>query len=256
MAPLKTIIKKLAGQQVQVISLVAPGREPDNFDPTPKELKKLSNLQLYFSLGLPFEQSIQIRLREISPTLRLVDLRENIGSRLRMNHLHGDKNHEIEDPHFWTNPLHVKSMCEVAHAKLVETFPELKTEFDLNLATITAELRSLDQFIAGKISPHKDREIWVFHAAWGYFAQQYHLNQVAVEAPNKERSPKLIADLVQRARKNKVSTIFSQPQFSQVQPKFFADQIGAKLVLIDPLREDYFENMRAIAGIFSQGFTP
>jgi zinc transport system substrate-binding protein len=251
-APLKTILQKLAGSEVQVISLVATGREPDSFDPTPKDLKSLSALQVYFSLGLPFEQAIQIRLKEISPVLQLTDLRKNISGRLRMSHLHGDESHELEDPHFWTNPLHVVSMCEVAHSKLSAIYPELKSEFDRNLLALTAELQDLNKFITEKLTLHLDREIWVFHAAWGYFAQQYQLRQVAVEAPNKERSPKQLASLVQRARKSKISTIFSQPQFSSAQPKFFADQFGAKLVLIDPLREDYFDNMRAIAEIFSQ----
>ena len=87
----------------------------------------------------------------------------------------------------------------------------------------------------------------VFHPSWGYFARDYDLQQVAVEIEGKSPKPAHLKALIELARREKISVIFAQPQFSRKSAEVIAREIGAQVVLIDPLGEDWLDNMRMVA---------
>ncbi len=87
----------------------------------------------------------------------------------------------------------------------------------------------------------------VFHPSWGYFAKDYDLEQVAVEIEGKEPKPNQMGKLIQQAKAQNIHVIFTQPQFSTKSAKLLASEISGEVVLIDPLAENWFQNMRQVA---------
>ncbi len=87
----------------------------------------------------------------------------------------------------------------------------------------------------------------VCHPSWGYFAGSYGLQQIAIESAGREPGAQTLARLLDGAEKNGVSAIFIQKQFSQAQARSVAEAIGARVVVIDSLAEDYPENLRGVA---------
>jgi zinc transport system substrate-binding protein len=245
-APLQWLLESVAGSRAEVLALVTPGSEPDTFDPSPKDFRRLASAQAYFGLGMRFEQAIQIRLNEINKQMRFVDLRPLAVQSMKIHHSHGADSHEIEDPHYWTNPVNMMRFAAGFRDELLRLMPEHANEFNQNTATVVSSLQTLDQWIRTELKGVRGKELWVFHAAWGYFCAEYGLTQVAIETPNKEKSPKALQELLKRARAQKIKAIFNQPQYSQSNAKFIARQLGAEVVIIDPLSKDYLENMRAV----------
>ena len=93
----------------------------------------------------------------------------------------------------------------------------------------------------------KGRDLFVFHPAYGYFARQYGLTQVAVETGGRQPSARHLAELIDRARARDVRVIFVQPQFARHSARAVADAIGGAVVPLDPLAEDYLGNLEQMA---------
>ncbi|MBR4328869.1 MAG: zinc ABC transporter substrate-binding protein, partial [Candidatus Riflebacteria bacterium] len=87
----------------------------------------------------------------------------------------------------------------------------------------------------------------VFHPAFGYFANKYGMIQKAVEIEGKEPAPRQLGELIRNCRNEGIKVIFVQKQFPVSTAKTIAASIGGSVVAIDPLSEDYLNNLRTIA---------
>ncbi len=87
----------------------------------------------------------------------------------------------------------------------------------------------------------------MFHPAFGYFAHEYGLQQVAVEIEGKEPTARQLARLIKNAKEHDVKVIFVQPQFPKKNAENLAESIGGAVVPIDDLARDYVTNLEEIA---------
>lgn len=154
---------------------------------------------------------------------------------------------EGRDPHIWLDPLLVKKQAETICAALSRLDPEGATVYEANRAAFAAELDRLHREIRGILAPLKGHDLFVFHPAYGYFAERYHLHQVPVEIEGKTPSARQLVELIDRARAAEAKVIFVQRQFSREAARAVAEAIGGAVVEVDPLAEDYLANLRAIA---------
>jgi zinc transport system substrate-binding protein len=91
----------------------------------------------------------------------------------------------------------------------------------------------------------------VFHPAWGYYAAEFGLEQLAAEEEGKTLTPRQIQRIIETARSNGIRVIFVSPQFSSVQAEAIARDIGGVTRVVDPLARDYQENLRRATESFS-----
>ena len=91
------------------------------------------------------------------------------------------------------------------------------------------------------------RAFFVFHPAWGYFAGDYGLRQIAIEVEGKEPSERELTQLVRQAREHAMHTLFVQPQVRSSIPRTVAQAVGARVENLDPLAADLPANLRHAA---------
>ena len=238
--PQKYFVERIGGNDVTVEVMVKPGESPATFNPNPKKMSRLANSKLYFSIGVPFERIWISRLKAIHPDLQFISL-HNKSSNPRDEH----------DPHIWLSPLLAKKMLAEIEAALSKAKPERAEFFKMNSINLAQELDILDQEIRDIIATAKSRNFMVFHPAWSYFAETYDLKQVAIEHQGKEPGPRALQKIINIGKKLKIKTIFVQRQFGLSVAKNVSQIIGANVEEIDPLAENYFENMRKIAKAIS-----
>ena len=111
---------------------------------------------------------------------------------------------------------------------------------------LLADVDRLDADIREQLTGLSSRRFYVMHAAFGYFARDYGLQQVAVESGSREPDPRQIAQLIERAKRDGVRVLFGQPQFAPRHAELIASEIGARLVEVDPLARDWMENLRSL----------
>lgn len=253
-APEKYFVERLAGRRADVTVLVAPGADPHTYQASPRQLAALSESRVYFTIGVPFESALVERIKKQNPDLSIIDISRGI-KRMEMvedehkgAHEHGDM-----DPHAWLSPrmaaVMVRNMC----AALVRIDPAHKSDYENNRDNFVFELKTLDKDIAGVLAPYRGRAFYVYHPAFGYFGRAYGLRQAAVETGGKEPATEHITRLIRQARRDNVRVIFVQPQFSQKSADLLAKEIGGVVVPVDPLGENYVDNIKRIAAAIRNG---
>jgi zinc transport system substrate-binding protein len=257
--PQADFVERLGGRRVDVHVLVGPGQSHHAYEPTALQVGRLARAKAYFRIGVPFETGLLDKIAAAVPHLRIVDTSEGIRLRDATDgHDHDDAgcdhaSHAGKDPHIWLDPRLVKVQAATICRALCELDPPHCDEFQANLQAFHAELDRLHEDISRLLAPLRGREFYVFHPAYGYFADAYGLTQVAVEEEGKEPSLRRLQGLIDRARRAGVRLIFVQPQFPTAGARAVAAAIGGAVVPMDPMARDYLASLRSMARLVADG---
>ncbi len=253
--PQKYFVEKIAGDLVDVTVMVPPGASPASYEPKPSQMKKVAKARLYLSIGVPFEKAWLPRFAAQNRKMRVVDTAAGIAKRPMQSHRHGHEHgltrHAIHadslDPHVWLSPPLVKIMARNIAEALEESDPVHAAEYRRNLRLFEREVDDLDRRLKSILKPCRGMAMMVFHPSWGYFAHEYGLKQIPIEAEGKEPKSRELAELVREAKEEEVRALFVQPQFSRRAAEAVASSIGAKIVIADPLAAEWAQNLLEVA---------
>ncbi|WP_404326839.1 zinc ABC transporter substrate-binding protein [Cobetia sp. UIB-001] len=340
--PIAWMVDQLAGEHVEITTLVKPGDSPHAYDPTPRQVAELSTVPLYLAIGVPFEQVWLPRLVKNNTEMQVVHLEEGLNTRHFGSgeaHDHGhdeahaheqDAHHDDDhadhdehdeheaheehhdehadheaheehhgehegheehhgehegheehhgehhdehadhqehgaqhdededlgeaDPHLWLDPQRMQTVVERAAEVLEARLPQHASEIDANEQRLLKTLSELDAQIAQTLAPYKGRNFLIFHPSFGYFADRYSLEQHAIEVSGREPTPREMATLITRAKDENIGTIFVSGQFSQTAAKRIASSLEAEVAVLDPLAEDYLDNLKHATEALKAGF--
>lgn len=264
--PQKYFVEQIAGDLVNIQVMVKPGASPATYEPKVSQMKKLAASELYFAVGVPFEQAWLERIVGVNSQMKIVKTDVGIKKLTMEKHLHDDEeddsheehvggDHENEqkeglDPHIWLSPQLVKQQATVICASLKELLPEQATLFESNLTRFKKKIDVLDSELREIFVGKENLRFMVFHPSWGYFAQDYKLRQVPIEIEGKGAKSSQLRDLILFARAEGIKVIFAQPQFSTKSANLVAREIGGQVITVDPLAEDWLANMKVVAEKF------
>lgn len=248
--PLKAIIEELTCGDFDIEVIVPNGGSPEVYEPTPKQLAEINKSRLIFSTGLiGFEQSI---IKRIDDGAKIVNLSSNIdlieGS---CSHGHHHHSHGV-DPHIWTSPKSLRIMVENARDILITEFPD-KKEYVEAADKMLQRINTLDKECQQQIEQHGVKAIMIYHPAYTYYARDYGIEQIAIEHDGKEPTPKQLAALCDKGNKLNINVIFHQPQYNADKVCSIADEIGAEVVVTDPLAADIFAEIERVTEIICKG---
>lgn len=251
--PQHYVVERIGGGRVTAEVLVPPGKSPATYAPSPLQMSRLSDADVLFRTGMPFENHLMPKIGQ-NMRLAIVDLRHGVQLRTMHDHHHDDHNGrgghddaEGSDPHIWLNPRLVKIQAETICDTLAKLDPAGRIEYRANLKTLKTDLDRLDEKIRATLAPVRGRAFFVFHPSFGYFADAYGLKQIAVEVEGKAPKGKDLAFLIKKAKNQDVRVIFVQPQFDRNTASKIADAIRGDLVTLDPLAADYIRNLDDMA---------
>jgi zinc transport system substrate-binding protein len=277
--PLKYFVEKVGRDHVKVDVLLKPGKNPSTYSPSPGQIKKLASSDIYFRVGVPFENGILHKIVSVE-SIKIVDTRMDVPMR-DMAWTHEDRNnpagknkpdikntsktndtnsehikendsleshgHEGKDPHIWLDPKNAKIIARTIFTALADTDPENLNDYTINYESFIKELERLDERLRTALKDLKGENLFVFHPSFGYFTDAYGLHQIAIETMGKSPKGKELFKIIKLARKQKTRVIFVQPQFDRNTAQKIAVALNGAVVSIDPLAYDYMGNMENIA---------
>ncbi len=258
--PQSYFLEKVGGDRVEITVVVPPGASPATYEPSPSDIRTMSDVDVWFTVGVAFEEPWLPRFTGSNPDLRVVSTiseieRKPVGrysvEALTFDEGDGDQGHSHDegspDPHVWLSPELVRSQAAVMARELAAIDPSAADLYMDNLDGFQREIDSLQFGIHSLLDTLSGRSFIVFHPAWGYFADEFGLVQVPVESHGSEPSPGEMARLVDYARDNGISAIFVSPQFSTSSARAIASEIEGEVVQIDPLARDWADNLLRVA---------
>ncbi len=244
--PQAEFVEQIAGNRVRTIVMIPPGASPATHEPTPGQLKDVAYASMYAIVGsgLPFEEVWLTKIRAVNQDMLIVDSSEGITLRMMG---------EGTDPHIWTSPQNAKVMVENIYQGLVRIDPDNQGTYYTNKEEYLDKLDKADTDIRNALSGKEGSSFMVFHPSWGYFADEYELNMIPIEIEGKEPSAHQLSQIIDTAKQNNITIIFVQTQFSSQSAEAIAQEIDGTVVPIDPLAENYVENIGIVNGAFVQG---
>ncbi len=266
--PQKQFVEAVGGEAVHVQVLIPAGASPATYEPKPADLIRVEQADVFFRIGhVGFEKTHLSKISALNPDMMVIDTSQEVELRYfsgaeSHSHDHGQGSHEDEetgtqgmehdppgevDPHIWLSPPAVKHIVASIAFAMAEIQPHRAEEFHANALAYSTRLDTLHADLQDLLSGLTSRTILVFHPAWGYFTDAYGLQQVAIEQSGKDPTIKQLRHLIETAQESNIKVIFIQQQFSREVALSVAQEIGGSVIAMDPLAEDYLENMRSIA---------
>ena len=209
--PLAYAAARIGGPSFHVENLTPPGAEPHDLELTPREVGRIVNASVVLYLSHGFQPAVNKAVEQARG--RKVDVLAGLP-------LRGD------DPHVWLDPL---------------LFARIGTKIGVALhrpsSGFVADMRKLDQAYRNGLRDCKRREIVTSHAAFGYLAARYGLEQVAITglAPESEPSPQQLAHVVEVVRQTHATTVFFETLVSPRLAGTVAREVGARTAVLDPI---------------------
>ena len=247
--PQETFVNKVGGDYVEVITMIPPGYSPANYAPTPKQLMDFSEAKIYFTIGVPSENSyILPRVDSFNKDIKIVSLQNEVEEIYPARYF----SQESRDPHIWLSPKRVILMIDIIKRELSALEPEHSEYYEKNAEKYIDELEELDIWIKNITDKITNRTFIVYHPSFGYFADDYNLEMLSLEKDGKEATPKTLQEMVDTAKEEGIKVIFYQAEIDSKQTISFAEEIGGKSLMVNPLSEDYIQNLKRMAETFSK----
>lgn len=269
-APQKFLLERLAGEDVRVTTVVTSGQSHETYQPTDQQASEVMRASLYFAMGLPLENGRWFESIRRAERVRIVDCREGIALRTLEGHEHHDHGDDHahdpghgtpghvcstdgSDPHVWTTPALLKHQARIMSKALGDAAPWMQARLATSLPALEKELDALDQELRTILEPAKGRAFFIFHPAWGYFADAYGLRQIAIEREGKAPSDHELTELQRQAREEGARVVFVQPQINSKAAEAVARAVAGTVEVIDPLDADVPANLRRVAKAIAKG---
>ena len=237
--PLYEFARQVAGPLARVVSLVPPGVEPHDWEPSPQDLTRIRDARVFIYNGAGLEPWAAKLVND--PTFsRTLMVRATEGVQLLSAAPSGPSGspHTVSpDPHVWLDPLLAQSMVETIRAALATVDLAHAAVYAENAREFGAKLQALHEAFQAGLKACARREVVTSHAAFSYLARRYGLTVVPVMglAPESEPSPAQLASIVRFAREKKVKYIFFETLVNPRLAETLAREVGARTLAFNPI---------------------
>jgi len=238
--PLAFAAGQIAVGSASVRNLTPAGAEPHDLELTPSDVRAVHDAPLVVYLGDGFMPGLETAVEQRWG--RSVDVLAEL------RHEDGYAGGTPGDPHVWLDPVRYAEMVRLIGAALGK---------EASAGRLAARIEELGGEYRRGLAHCARRQIVTSHAAFGYLAARYGLEQVPLEGltPEAEPSARDIARLVGVVRSSGATTVFFETLLSAKLAETVAREADVKTAVLDPLEgisdgdiargADYFTVMRA-----------
>lgn len=242
--PLQYFAERIGGDAVNVQSIYPPGADEHSFDPTQKEMIKLADADLFFYIGLGLEGFVDNAEKTMkNEHVKMIATADAITEdMLEEDHDHEeDEDHDHDhgefDPHVWISPVLSDALAFSVKEALIEAAPDKKEQFEENFEALRDDLIKLDRQFIDMASNAPTKTFYVSHAAFGYLADTYGLEQVAIAGLNSQSEPsqKQLATLVQEAKEQNIKYVLFEQNITSKLTDVIRKEIDAEALMLHNL---------------------
>lgn len=245
--PEKEWVEAVVGDFADVTVMIPSGKSPANYAPSPKELQLFSDASVYFAIGVPTEKvNILSKTKDINPNLKVVHLEQAAAEKYPERQFESGK----RDQHIFISPKRIAVMVQEIEDTLSKEYPGQKEQFEKNAAAYIEKIEEADKEIKTILAEVEAKKFIAYHPAFGYFADDYGLEMIAIEKDGKEATPQRVQEIIDLAKTEDIHVIFYQAEIDSSQSKAIAEEIDGKTVQIAPLAPDSVENAKRMAQTF------
>lgn len=256
--PLALIAQEVAGDQVDVVTLLPITASPHDYPLKMSDHKRLRSADLVLWVGPELESFLARPLGNL-PADRLITSYQLTGlfwpNEVDSDHHHSRHKHAGKDPHIWLNPRNATVIAQELAARLAQLQPESAAIFRANAQRFATSVQLLDQQLAQQLAPIKEVGFAVYHEGYAHFVGRYGLHQVAYVTYTPERRPG--ARHLQELREvlaKEGKCLFMEPYYEPQGMEALATKLNLRIGLLDPIGERQVSSYHQLLLQLSQSF--
>ncbi|MFA5062173.1 MAG: metal ABC transporter substrate-binding protein [Patescibacteria group bacterium] len=220
--PLYFFTTQIAGDKASVYNITPAGAEPHDYEPTTQDVARIEDSKLLIINGgklEPWGDSMTASLKGSQTTVVVAG------------------NNGVGDPHVWLDPVLAKNEVAAILNGLTVAFPTNADYYKTNAQNLENKLDALDAEYRTGLSSCQKKDFVTAHAAFGYLAKEYGLNQVAISgiSPDEEPSPQKLTEVADFVKTNNIKYIFFESLTSPKLSDTIARETGAQTLVLNPL---------------------
>ena len=208
------ITKNIAGDKIDLHSIVPVGQDPHEYEPLPDDVKKTSQANLIFYNGINLETGGNAWFTKLVQNAKKEENKDYyaVSDGVDVIYLEGQNEKGKEDPHAWLNlengMIYAKNIAKQLSAK----DPKNKDFYEANLKNYLEKLETLDKEAKQKFNniPKEKKMIVTSEGCFKYFSKAYNVPSAYIWEINTEEegTPDQIKTLVEKLRKTKTPSLF------------------------------------------------
>lgn len=286
--PLQYVAQQIGGDLVTVDNLTPPAAEPHDLELSPAQVREVGTADLVVYLS-GFQNAVDEAIETRAPE-HVVDAADAAGlvehaEEAEEEHAgeteeeHAEEEHPEEggvedgqehghgatDPHFWLDPSRLAAVGKVVADELAAADPEHADEYAAGAQRLGQQLDELDQEFADGLAACQGATLVTSHAAFGYLADRYALEQVGISEldPEVEPSPARLREIGDIVEERGIKTLYSETLVSPKVTETLASDLGVNTAVLDPLEglseeataagDDYVTVMQANLAALEEG---
>ena len=249
--PYLYFINELSGGELKATSLVPQGTNPHLYEPTPRQVQEAHDAKVWIRLSESIEKKIAKSLQEQNKDLTIL----NLADKIHLLPILSDKQYcacshcqetESKDLHIWLSLKLAQAQAQEIAEALIHAFPDKKETIRSNLIKLKNKFEETDLAFTKKLAPLKNEAILVSHPAFGYFCNDYELQQISIECDGKDPLPQQLAEILKTAETTKIRTVFTQAQYNNKGAEIVARKLQLPIHEVDPYSPDYLNNLKHV----------
>lgn len=245
--PQKFMLKKIVGDRFEISCMLNEGNNPEAYEPSMTHLMNIEHSVAYFCIGyIGFEDAIVGKAHVNNPDLKIFNTSKGVEV-IRGTHISPEGEHNEADPHLWTSVANAIKISQNMLAAVVELDPDNADEYTRNFNAFKSELDSLDSRIKSQLAGKQGSAFLVWHPSLSYFARDYGLRQVSLEYEGKEIPIDKLKQNIDAARESGAHVLFVQREFDSRQAETIGEELGVKMVKINPMSYNWETELENIA---------
>lgn len=259
--------RAVAGEALDIRTIIPLGSDAHMFSPTPKEVAAISSSALFIYSGAGFEGWAEPLKNTLPASVGVLDMSRHV-TLIESEEEHGEHHddvHEEEDhhehgaydPHYWLDIDNMILMTRKLEGEFSKLSPGNAERFHKNTAAYVAELQKLKSEYVQGLRECKNRVLVSNHDAFGYLAHANKLENVSVIGLSSDEQPsaKNIADIVALVNEHGIKTVFFEALINDNVAQTIARETGARAVSLQPLEnisEDELKSQETYLSIMRQ----
>jgi len=234
--PLYDLARRVADDRLDVRLILAPGLDPHDYEPRPKDVAGLADAGLIFAVGLgldPWAQGLarsagagEARVFEVGPLMDPILAPPGL-----------IRPEPLIDPHFWTDPVRAQHAVDVIVEALSGLDPEGGPFYRERGGAVKRSIQALHADVSRQAEMWTRRRIVTFHGSLFYFASRYGLQVAGVvqPVPGTEPTAQHMAAVVAELKGTPGAALFTEPQMSAQLAEALAREAAVTVHEVDPL---------------------
>jgi zinc transport system substrate-binding protein len=224
---------QIGGNKVNVMNITPAAAEPHDYEPTTQDIVVINQSKMLILNGgklEPWGDKIKDQLQGTNVLI------VTAGNGLANKQL-SENGQTIQDPHIWLDPVLARKEVTNIEEGFEKIDPASKAYYQANANKLEKELDQLNSEYKSGLSSCQKKDFVTSHAAFGYLATQYGINQVAISgvSPDEEPSSQKLAEITQLVKQQNIKIIFFESLVSPKLSETIANETGAKAMVLDPI---------------------